>query len=61
LPQCRDPDDQKFLEAALAAKADVLITKDRAAARSHAAQEGAGSGRTVPFAILTPRGIRETV
>ncbi len=30
LPVCRDPDDQKFLEAALAARADVLVTKDQA-------------------------------
>ena len=40
LPQCRDPDDQKFLELARAARADVLITKDRAllelARRKHA-------------------------
>ena len=30
LPRCRDKDDQKFLEAALAARADVLVIKDRA-------------------------------
>ena len=30
LPKCGDPDDQKFLELARAARADVLITKDRA-------------------------------
>ena len=30
LPTCRDPDDQKFLEAALAAGADFLVTKDLA-------------------------------
>jgi predicted nucleic acid-binding protein len=30
LPACRDPDDQKFLEAALASRADFLLTKDRA-------------------------------
>jgi putative PIN family toxin of toxin-antitoxin system len=30
LPRCRDADDQIFLEAALAARADVLVTKDRA-------------------------------
>ena len=30
LPQCRDPDDQKFLEAALAVRADYLVTKDQA-------------------------------
>lgn len=29
-PRCSDPDDQKFLEAALAAQADFLITKDQA-------------------------------
>ena len=30
LPACRDPDDQKFLEAALASRAEFLVTKDRA-------------------------------
>src|ERR687885_282720 len=30
LPHCRDPDDQKFIEAAALARADVLVTKDRA-------------------------------
>jgi putative PIN family toxin of toxin-antitoxin system len=30
LPVCSDPDDQKFLELAHAAKIDVLITKDKA-------------------------------
>ena len=30
LPSCRDPDDQKFLELAAAARADCLITRDRA-------------------------------
>ncbi len=30
LPRCSDPDDQKFLEAALAAQADYLLTKDQA-------------------------------
>ena len=29
LPRCGDPDDQKFLEAALAVDAQFLITKDR--------------------------------
>ena len=29
LPRCGDPDDQKFLEAALAANAQFLVTKDR--------------------------------
>lgn len=30
LPLCRDPDDQKFLELARAARADLLVTKDKA-------------------------------
>jgi putative PIN family toxin of toxin-antitoxin system len=29
LPRCADPKDQIFLEAALAARADCLVTKDR--------------------------------
>ena len=29
LPRCPDPDDQLFLEAAAAARADYLVTKDR--------------------------------
>ena len=47
LPRCADPDDQKFLELALAARADVLITKD------HKLLELAR--RTRAFAILHPR------
>ncbi len=30
LPDCRDPHDQKFLELALAADADILVTGDQA-------------------------------
>lgn len=30
LPVCADPDDQKFLELARAAAADLLVTKDKA-------------------------------
>lgn len=29
LPRCKDPDDQKFLELAAAAEADLLVTKDK--------------------------------
>jgi putative PIN family toxin of toxin-antitoxin system len=47
LPKCRDPDDQKFLDLALAARADCLVTKD------HALLELAR--RTKPFRILNPR------
>lgn len=30
LPRCKDPDDQKFIELAQAASADLLVTKDKA-------------------------------
>lgn len=30
LPRCKDPDDQKFIELALSADADLLVTKDKA-------------------------------
>jgi putative PIN family toxin of toxin-antitoxin system len=46
MPKCRDPDDQKFLDLALAARADVLVTKD------HALLELAR--RVRPFRILPP-------
>lgn len=46
LPQCRDPDDQKFLEAALAARADFLVTKDLALLEL--------AQRVREFRILTP-------
>ena len=45
LPACRDPDDQKFLEATLAAGAEFLLTRDRALLKLAA-----------PFRILTPEG-----
>lgn len=48
LPRCRDKDDQKFLEAALAARADVLVTKDRALLDL--------ARRTARFSIVTPEG-----
>jgi putative PIN family toxin of toxin-antitoxin system len=50
LPLCRDPDDQKFLELARAAGADIVLTKDRAllelARRKYA---------HIGFRILTPQ------
>ena len=46
LPLCRDPDDQKFLEAALAARADFLVTKDLALLEL--------AQRVPQFRILTP-------
>lgn len=44
LPRCRDPDDQKFLELALAARAHALLTRDRALLEL---------SRRVPFAIVS--------
>jgi putative PIN family toxin of toxin-antitoxin system len=54
LPRCRDPDDQKFLELALACGADLLVTKDKALLRL--ARGGAGR---LPFDITTPDRFRE--
>ena len=48
LPACRDRDDQKFLEAALAARAGFLVTKDRALLEL--------APRVAAFRILTPEG-----
>src|SRR6266571_2992405 len=48
LPACRDPDDQKFLEAALAARGEFLLTRDRALLELAA--------RVAAFRILTPEG-----
>ena len=53
LPQCRDPDDQKFLELAFSTGADILITKDRALL-DLSRRKKKQVGRTVSFRILTP-------
>jgi putative PIN family toxin of toxin-antitoxin system len=45
LPRCGDRDDQKFLELALAARADALLTKDRALL---------ALARRTPFRIVPP-------
>ena len=52
LPKCRDPDDQKFLEAALAAGASLLVTKDRALL------ELARRRLRLPFRIVKPAEFR---
>jgi putative PIN family toxin of toxin-antitoxin system len=46
LPQCRDPDDQKFIELAAATKADALVTKDRELLRLKP---------RLPFRVVTPQ------
>ena len=53
LPPCRDPDDQKFLELAQAAQADLLLTKDKALLAL--ARKSARLG----FRIATPAGAAE--
>ncbi len=45
LPQCQDPDDQKFIELAAATHADALVTKDRELLRMK---------RRLPFRVLPP-------
>jgi len=52
LPRCRDPDDQIFLEAALAARADVLVTKDRALLELTRRRT-----RALPFRVSPPKDI----
>ena len=49
LPICSDPDDQKFLELARDAGAEVLLTKDKALLKL--AKKTAGAGL---FAIMLP-------
>ena len=45
LPQCRDPEDQKFIELAAASQADALVTKDRELLRMK---------RRLPFRVIPP-------
>ena len=52
LPRCRDADDQIFLEAALAARADVLVTKDRALLELNRRRT-----RPLPFRVAPPKAI----
>ena len=47
LPRCPDPADQMFLEAAAAAKADYLVTKDR-----HLLDM---ARRRLPFRVVKPQ------
>lgn len=50
LPQCRDPDDQKFMELAFEANADVLLSKDKALLKLARRNRRAGL-----FEILSPQ------
>lgn len=49
LPRCADPDDQKFVELAAMAKADILVTKDRALLMLNRRR-----ARALAFSIRTP-------
>ena len=49
LPKCRDPDDQMFLELALAGHADLLISRDNLVLKLAKARQ-----RPCPFGILPP-------
>ena len=50
LPRCTDPDDQKFLQLASAAKADALITRDKALLKL-----GRRTRKACGFSIQAPR------
>jgi len=50
LPACRDPHDQKFLEAALAAGASFLVTKDKELLEL-------ARRDSLPFRIVTPQAL----
>lgn len=49
LPVCRDPDDQKFLVLAARARADLLLTRDKALL-----ELGRPRAAPLPFRIATP-------
>jgi putative PIN family toxin of toxin-antitoxin system len=49
LPSCRDPDDQKFLVLAAQARADLLLTRDKALLVL-----GRRRATPLPFRIATP-------
>ncbi len=51
LPLCSDPDDQKFIQLAWAARASWLLTKDKALLKLARRTRKAGL-----FAIVTPQG-----
>ncbi|MDA3914092.1 putative toxin-antitoxin system toxin component, PIN family [Oleiagrimonas sp.] len=50
LPQCSDPDDQKFLEVASAAGVDTLLSKDKAVLKV-----ARGMRRAVNIEVLSPQ------
>lgn len=53
LPQCRDPDDQKFLILAGRCRADLLLTRDKALLRLDASPSIRPAHARLPFRIVT--------
>ena len=53
LPQCRDPDDQKFLILAVHCRADLLLTRDKALLRLDASPSIRPAHAQLPFRIVT--------
>ena len=53
LPQCRDPDDQKFLILAVRCRADLLLTRDKALLRLDASPRIRLAHVRLPFRIVT--------
>ncbi|WP_133500250.1 putative toxin-antitoxin system toxin component, PIN family [Cognatilysobacter terrigena] len=56
LPRCRDPDDQMFLEIAVAAHANALLTRDAELLRMARRMQ-----RDYGFAIVAPTAWRDVV
>ena len=56
LPRCRDPDDQMFLEIAVAARANALLTRDAELLRMARRMQ-----RDHSFAIVAPTAWRDVV
>ena len=50
LPKCKDPDDQKFLELALACGAEFLVTRDAALLELKR-----NRSRPLPYRVVTPK------
>ena len=56
LPKCEDPDDQKFLELALASGAAYLVTRDGALL-----DLAEHKVRPLPYRIVTPRQLADAL
>ncbi|HEY4560540.1 MAG TPA: putative toxin-antitoxin system toxin component, PIN family [Lysobacter sp.] len=56
LPRCRDPDDQMFLEIAVAVRADAILSRDAELLRLHRRMQ-----REHGVTIVTPAGWRDVL